>query len=178
VFISDEERAIHAALMDLKLSGDYEGVHLYDSFHILHNNVFKKLRNKADIRYYSKMMHVKNQVEIARYARIAQENWIEGREQLSGTSSRIKNFTALIPWIAKVLSDLHLINESFHSLIKRFQSSEKDYVTTPRNMIDCAHRPLEKSETFQLVQFEYEKVFKVDEVKGLQLCLTKSVSSE
>ncbi len=44
--VTDEERALHSALKQLKEDMEYDGQHYYDSYHILHN-VYKKLANKA-----------------------------------------------------------------------------------------------------------------------------------
>jgi len=45
VIISDEDRALTAALRNLKRDEEFGGVHLFDSFHILRNlkkNLLKK----------------------------------------------------------------------------------------------------------------------------------------
>lgn len=59
VIITDEERAIHAALTKLQETHEFTGSQFYDSYHILHN-VYKKLGNKAEIQYYSNILHSKN----------------------------------------------------------------------------------------------------------------------
>jgi len=43
--ITDEQASIEAALRRLKDNGDYSGVHLWDTFHIL-RNVAKKTKNR------------------------------------------------------------------------------------------------------------------------------------
>jgi hypothetical protein len=45
VMITDEQSAIAVALNQLKEDGDYQGEHLWDTFHIL-RNISKKTKNK------------------------------------------------------------------------------------------------------------------------------------
>jgi hypothetical protein len=70
IIVSDEEKAIHSALVELRKSGEFTGLHLHDSFHIL-NNVHKKINPKQDIRYYSQIIHSKNLAELEKYTRMA-----------------------------------------------------------------------------------------------------------
>ncbi len=70
VIVTDEERAIHAALVELQSLREFEGVHLFDSFHVLHN-IYKRLHNKADIRFYSKILHAKNYAELHKQIKLA-----------------------------------------------------------------------------------------------------------
>ena len=75
VVVTDEERAISAALNELKSSRVWFGNHLYDSYHILHN-VRKKLKKKDDIGYFSHLIHAKNEYEFDYWVRRA-ENKLE-----------------------------------------------------------------------------------------------------
>lgn len=69
------------------------------------------------------------------------------------------------------------INESFHALLKRIQPTEKEYTVTLRNLMYCCHYLLAKCDDFQLEKVEYEDIFKVKELKGVRLCLTKTIFS-
>ncbi len=66
------------------------------------------------------------------------------------------------------------INETFHALIKRIQTSEKDYLIALKNHVDC-QRLVSKCNSFQMESFAYEDTFKVNELKGLRLLLAKSI---
>lgn len=66
VIISDEERAIAFALKQLQENGDFKGVHMLDSYHILHN-IYKKLKGKSEITYFSNMIHSKNEAELSKH---------------------------------------------------------------------------------------------------------------
>ncbi len=70
VIVTDEERAVHAALVELQEIGEFRGHHLYDSYHVLHN-VYKKLANKAEIHYYARILHAKNRAEQAQAISVA-----------------------------------------------------------------------------------------------------------
>lgn len=71
--VSDEERAIHAALKDLQTNREFGGYHIYDSYHIIHN-IFKKLKKKEEIKYFSRIIHAKNAAEFAKNVKIAQDS--------------------------------------------------------------------------------------------------------
>ena len=60
--ISDEQATIESAIKDLKDNGDYQGVHLHDTFHIL-RNISKKTSNKDLIRILRNAMFVKTDDE-------------------------------------------------------------------------------------------------------------------
>ena len=45
VIITDEQASIESAIQQLKEEGDYQGEHLWDTFHIL-RNISKKTKNK------------------------------------------------------------------------------------------------------------------------------------
>ena len=59
VIVSDEERAIHAALVELQSTNEFNGVHLLDAYHILHN-VRKKLKEKEHLLFFKKALHARN----------------------------------------------------------------------------------------------------------------------
>ena len=62
VIVTDEERAIHAAIEELQTLRQFSGIHLYDAFHILHN-VKKKLTEKEHVVLFSRILHAKNTIE-------------------------------------------------------------------------------------------------------------------
>jgi hypothetical protein len=70
---------------------------MYDSYHILHN-LYKNLRNKADIRYYVNMIHAKNEAELTKQASIA-HNKLDNRP---GTplDHFLKNKHVLLPQLS------------------------------------------------------------------------------
>ena len=59
VLVTDEEKAVRAALSELRDEGDFTGIHLLDSFHIL-KNVRKKLEVKEHLVYFRKLIHCRN----------------------------------------------------------------------------------------------------------------------
>jgi hypothetical protein len=98
---------------------------MYDSYHILHN-LYKKLRNKADIRYYANMIHAKNEAELAKHASIAHnkldnrpgtplDHFLKNKHMYCFASSQCKTFLGF--------TSSSSVNESFHALIKRIQTS-------------------------------------------------------
>ncbi len=48
---------------------------------------------------------------------------------------------------------------------------------TLRNLMYCCQHLLDKCEDFQMEKLEYEDIFKVQELKGLRLCLSKRIFS-
>ena len=66
VIVTDEERAIRAALIEIESLGDWNGLHLYDAYHILHN-VRKKLTKKEDVTLFARLLHAKSDQEWRKY---------------------------------------------------------------------------------------------------------------
>ena len=58
VIVSDEEKAMAAALNELQLKGEFSGRHFLDAFHIL-RNVRKSLRDKEHLFFFKKMLHAR-----------------------------------------------------------------------------------------------------------------------
>lgn len=59
VIISDEEKAVQAAISYLRELGEFTGEHYFDGYHILHN-IYRKLNKKADIHYFVDLIKAKN----------------------------------------------------------------------------------------------------------------------
>jgi hypothetical protein len=113
---------------------------MYDSYHILHNIYKKKLRNKADIRYYANIIHAKNEAELAKHTSIAQskldnrpgtplDHFLKTQHLYCFASSQCKTFLGF--------TSSSSANEAFHALIKVIQTSEKEYVVAFKNLADC-----------------------------------------
>ena len=62
----------------MQREGEYDGTHLYDSYHIIHN-VYKKLSKKEHIHFFSKLIQAKNAAEWSKWLGMAQEK-IENRD--------------------------------------------------------------------------------------------------
>ena len=60
VIITDEQAAIQSAIESLKQDGEYQGDHLWDTFHIL-RNVSKKTKNKDLLSWLRDAMFAKTQ---------------------------------------------------------------------------------------------------------------------
>lgn len=64
--ISDEEKALHSSLLELKADGEFVGQHYYDVFHIL-RNIRKKLEVKEHISLFSRLAKANNESEFVKY---------------------------------------------------------------------------------------------------------------
>ena len=65
VIITDDEKAIGAALREMKEKGNYAGSHRLDLFHVLHN-LRKRLTNRNQILLFSRLAHARNDQEFQR----------------------------------------------------------------------------------------------------------------
>ncbi len=65
ILVTDEEKAIGAALGELKQEGDFQGSHRLDLYHILHN-VRKKLSERRQVKLFSRIAHARNNPEFQR----------------------------------------------------------------------------------------------------------------
>lgn len=59
VFITDEDHALKAAILELQRAKDFRGKHLLDSYHVLHN-IRKRLRRKENVVLFSRVVHARN----------------------------------------------------------------------------------------------------------------------
>lgn len=130
VIVSDEERALHAALAELQKADEYHGVHLYDSYHILHN-IYRKLGNKSSINYFSRLLHAKTTAEFEKCRDIAEERLVAQERELLQRFLEKREL-----YCFSQISKTHFFgftsssspNEAFHSILKKAQPSQKEYI--------------------------------------------------
>jgi hypothetical protein len=56
VIISDQDIALSAAIRNMKINGEFEGVHLLDCYHIL-RNIKKNLHFKGNWEFFKELVY-------------------------------------------------------------------------------------------------------------------------
>lgn len=57
--LTDEQGSIEAGLKLLTYEGEWDGLHIFDSYHIL-NNIRKKLHAKDNLKYFKNLLRARN----------------------------------------------------------------------------------------------------------------------
>jgi len=138
VIVTDEERAMHAALVELQQKGEWTGLHLYDAFHILHN-ARKKLARKEHVVYLARLLHSRNRNEYEQRLREARESLFASEMEVLDKFDERRNlycFAHIEPTFISFCASSSP-NEALHSLFKRLQPSQREYSLSIRNLATC-----------------------------------------
>ncbi len=113
-------------MVELATSGEFDGTHLFDAYHVLHN-VRKRLRRKENVLLFSKILHARNLHEFDRRSEEARRKLLDQKEEIDVLSrflSKSSNycFAKFEPGFVGFSSSTSP-NEGLHSLLKKVQPS-------------------------------------------------------